>query len=117
MRQRGQIGEPQVRKGCIARPRQTPSARESAQVAVREGQDHKIRGLLPQILRDGGFLHPVGFAEDNVHRQRSVLQHSVQNAVVDRVMLGDGDQRCAPRLTGPPRAIIMMAHTSTHGLH
>lgn len=67
MRQRGQIGEAQRREIRVVEPRLMPPARERAEIAVGKRQDHEIRGFLPQILRDGGFLHPVRFAKDDVH--------------------------------------------------
>ena len=65
--QRGKIGEPQRRKCRIRRLRLAPAFRERTKIAVREGQDDKIRRLLPQILWDGRFLHPMRFAKDDVH--------------------------------------------------
>ena len=65
MAQARKIGQPQRRQPG---PAPLPACREGAEVAVREGQDHQIRGRLPQILGLGGFLQPVAFAEQDVHQ-------------------------------------------------
>ena len=93
MGQGRQVRQPQPGQAVPAPP---PARRESAEVAVGEGQHHQIRGRLPEVARGVRLFQPVAFAEQDMHQTSAAFTASASRSPFSAMTTSRPCRGCAP---------------------
>ena len=112
MPQLANVGQPQRRQGFT---RGLPGARGSAQIAVRERQQHKIGGRLPEIVGRIRRIETVRLGDQHVHA--SLPPNGRFDGRSVKPCLADDDQLTLARLVSRPKTVVMMSKSIADALH